>query len=122
MAKAEQTETPTTLTTARASRLFKLLNLLEGSTRARATLLKRLDFDLRSFYRDIEVMREFGIEITVQGDKYTLATSLTDALQKLPFPDPGLSFADVMEMSKDQNLPVQKKLRSRLHQITKAGQ
>jgi hypothetical protein len=110
-----------TLTSARATRLYKLLSLLEGSTRARATLLKKLKVDLRGFYRDVEVLRELGIKIEVEGDRYTLGTTLNEALALLPFPDPGLSFADVLNLSQDGTSTVQKKLRSRLTAVTKNG-
>jgi predicted DNA-binding transcriptional regulator YafY len=121
MGKSEQHDATPTLTSARVARLYKMLNLLEGSTRARATLLKRLDLDLRSFYRDVESLRDLGIKVEVNADKYTLGMTITEALALLPFPDPGLSFADVLQLSKECAAPLQKKLRSKLLEVTKNG-
>jgi biotin operon repressor len=122
MSKSIMNDTSTAITATRATRLYKLLTLLDGSTRARTTLLKKLNIDIRSFYRDVELIRELGIVVESQGDRYRLVSTLDSALDLLPFPDPGLSFRDVMQLSQGAKTVSQKKLRTRLSEVTRNGQ
>jgi predicted DNA-binding transcriptional regulator YafY len=90
-----------TLTASRAARLYRLLTLLGAGPQTRAALLRRLKIDVRGFYRDLESLRALGIEVTASGDdpKYALAGELDDALEKLPFPDPGLNVRDALQLA-----------------------
>ncbi len=90
-----------TLTASRAARLYRLLSLLGTGPQTRAALLRRLKLDVRGFYRDLESLRALGIDVTTSGDdpKYALAGELDDALEKLPFPDPGLNVRDALQLA-----------------------
>jgi hypothetical protein len=117
MSKHHAPEPAPTLTLPRACRLYRLLSLTAEATRSRKVLLTRLKVDVRGFYRDLELLRALGIEIACDGDKYQLAGDLNDALAKLPFPDPGLSFRDVLTLSRGTG-DAHKKLRRRMESFT----
>jgi predicted DNA-binding transcriptional regulator YafY len=87
------------ITSTRATRLFRMLTLLEARPLPRSTLLRRLNVDLRGFYRDLELLRSLGITVRVEGTKYHLLDSLDQALARLPFPDPKLNFRDALVLS-----------------------
>jgi biotin operon repressor len=85
----------------RAGRLYRLLRLVSTTGPApRPQLLKRLKVGMRTFYRDIDLLRSCGIVIQTAGNGYSLPLSLDEALQRLPFPDPELSFGDVLALMK----------------------
>lgn len=105
-------DTPT-LTASRVTRLFTFLNLVAGTPRMRSVILKKLKIDVRSFYRDLEVLRTLGIVVTTEGERHHLSTPLSDALARLPFPDPGLSFQEAMTLANGRT-DAHKKLRARL--------
>jgi predicted DNA-binding transcriptional regulator YafY len=84
----------------RAARLYKLLADLAAGPKPRGVLLRRLRAGLRTFYRDLDLLRNWGIEIRMQDGKYVLGTSLPQCLEALPFPDPELSFADAIVLAK----------------------
>ena len=109
-------DTPT-LTPTRVTRLYSFLNLVSGTARVRSVILKKLKIDVRSFYRDLEVLRTLDIVITAEGDRYQLSTPLSDALARLPFPDPGLSFQDVITLSNGRT-EAHRKLKARLSQFS----
>lgn len=90
-----------TLTAPRAARLYRLLTLLGAGPQTRAALLRRLKIDVRGFYRDLESLRALGIDVSTSGDdpKYALDGELDDALEKLPFPDPGLNVRDALQLA-----------------------
>jgi predicted DNA-binding transcriptional regulator YafY len=90
-----------TLTPLRAARLYRLLTLLGDGAQTRNFLLRRLRLDVRGFYRDLEALRALGIEVVTTGDeaRYALMGELDDALEKLPFPDPGLTVRDALQLS-----------------------
>jgi hypothetical protein len=90
-----------TLTPLRAARLYRLLMLLGAGPQTRNFLLRRLRLDVRGFYRDLETLEQLGIEVLTTGDdpRYSLAGDLDGALARLPFPDPGLTFRDALQLS-----------------------
>ncbi len=93
------TPAPITLTAQRAARLYKLLALLGEGPLTRRSLLSRLKIDVRGFYRDLEALRGFRIEIGLGLDnRYALPLKLDEALARLPYPDPGLSVRDVLQL------------------------
>lgn len=112
---------PVALTTPRAARLYKLLALLGDGPQTRRILLSRLKLDVRGFYRDLEVLRGLRIEISVGADnRYTLPLSLDDALARLPFPDPGLSVRDVLQLCSGSTA-AHRKLKNSLNAFQQAG-
>lgn len=103
-----------TLTASRATRLYKMLTLLAEGPQTRQKLLTRLRLDVRGFYRDLEAVRALGIEIAPNHDnKYTLAGDLDEALARLPFPDPGLSVRDALQLA-NGTTAAHRKLRRRI--------
>ena len=102
-----------TLTASRVTRLFTFLNLVAGTPRMRSVILKKLKIDVRSFYRDLEVLRTLDIVITTEGERYSLTTPLSDALARLPFPDPCLSFQEALTLANGRT-DAHKKLKARL--------
>ena len=87
------------LTAPRAARLYKLLALLGDGPQIRRALLLRMKVDVRGFYRDLEFLRGLRIDISLGPDnRYSLPIPLDDALARLPFPDPGLSVRDVLQL------------------------
>jgi hypothetical protein len=87
------------LTAPRAARLYRLLTVLGDGPQTRRVLLLRMKVDVRGFYRDLELLRDLRIDITLGPDnRYTLPISLDESLARLPFPDPGLSVRDVLQL------------------------
>jgi hypothetical protein len=76
-------------------------------------LLKKLRVDLRGFYRDVGFLRELSITLTCDGDRYRLDDELDAALDRLPFPDPGLSLRDAMLLAEGRT-SAHKKLKARI--------
>src|SRR5437764_9114481 len=102
------------LTTTRAARLYKLLTLLGSGPQSRPTLLRRLKLDIRAFYRDLEALRAYGIEVSPGASgRYELAGDLDAALGRLPFPDPGLSVRDALQLA-NGSTPAHRRLRQRI--------
>lgn len=107
--------TSPTLTSTRVSRLYKLLVLLAAGPHSRKVLLSRLKLDLRSFYRDLETVRQMGIAIVIADNgKYTLTGTLDDALGRLPFPDPGLNVREALQLA-NGSTAAHRKLRQRVN-------
>lgn len=104
------------LTALRAARLYRLITLLGNGPQARSALLRRLKIDIRGFYRDLETLKSLGIEWTTTGDdpKYALVGELDDALEKLPFPDPGLNVRDALQLS-NGSTAAHRKLKQRVN-------
>ena len=99
MGSKKPTPAPITLTAQRAARLYKLLALLGEGPLTRRSLLSRMKMDVRGFYRDLEALRGFRIEIGLGLDnRYALPLKIDDALARLPYPDPGLSVRDVLQL------------------------
>ena len=99
MGRKKPTPAPIALTAQRAARLYKLLTLLAEGPLTRRILLSRLKIDVRGFYRDLEALRGFRIEIGLGLDnRYALPLKLDEALARLPYPDPGLSVRDVLQL------------------------
>jgi predicted DNA-binding transcriptional regulator YafY len=102
MAKKRKTTLPAAkmVTADRAARLYRLLQLLGRRPQARASLLRRLHLNVRGFYRDLETLHKLGIAIEFGRRGYTLVTTPQEALGRLPFPDPGLTFAEALQLSR----------------------
>src|SRR5262249_33760292 len=62
------------VTLERAVRLYRLLHILRKNPQTRKALLHRLRVDMRAFYRDLDALREAGIEVVLDGRHYRLTT------------------------------------------------
>ncbi|WP_201750287.1 hypothetical protein [Tautonia marina] len=87
------------ITDSRAARLHRLARLLDEAPRSRAELLEMLQIGLRTFYRELELLRRCGVKVRLIGKSYQLRGTLSQAEALLPFPDPRLSFAEMVELS-----------------------
>jgi biotin operon repressor len=106
----------------RAGRLYRILCQLTNKPTRRAVLLKKLDVGQRTFYRDVEMLRACGIVINtnVNSDGYSLPGTLADALHRLPFPDPELTFGDIEALMKGRK-PTHDKLRKLFRKVTRTS-
>ena len=84
---------------ARASRLYRLVQLLSEQPSDRDRLLLALNVGLRTFYRELDLLKRCAIKIQRSDRCYSLKVTLDEAQGKLPFPDPQLSFAEMAELS-----------------------
>jgi predicted DNA-binding transcriptional regulator YafY len=105
------------ITTQRAERLFRLLGLLGGGPQTRAALSRKLRLDVRSFYRDLELVRECGVPITSISGRYSLGESVEAAQARLPLPDPHLTLAEARTLAKGKTA-AHRKLSGLLAEIT----
>lgn len=87
------------ITLGRASRLHRFVMFLAESPRTRPAILEAMEIGLRTFYRELELLRRIGVKIRLVGKEYTLQTSAAEAEGLLPFPDPQLSFAEMAELA-----------------------
>ncbi len=106
------------VTAERAGRLYKLLQLLGTGPQTREALIGRLSLDIRGFYRDLVVLRQAGIPVTLQDRSYTLDEGVDKAVAKLPFPDPHLTLGEAQQLAKGRTAS-HRKLKQQLDQITK---
>jgi predicted DNA-binding transcriptional regulator YafY len=90
----------THITLARASRLHRLVRLLGESPRSREDLLGELGIGLRTFYRELVLLKSCGIKVELKGKAYVLRSTAEEALGGLPFPDPQLSFSEMSELAR----------------------
>jgi predicted DNA-binding transcriptional regulator YafY len=104
------------VTAERAQRLHRLLHLIANTPQTRSSLTKRLKLDVRGFYRDLEVLREAGIEVLMNAGKYVLEINFKDAVNLLPFPDPHLTLGEAAVLVKGTT-KAHKRLREQLKQI-----
>lgn len=102
MAKRSRSPSPAhhAVTADRAKRLCRLLRLLGPGGQTRATLLRRLRLDVRGFYRDLKLLRDVGVVVELRDTRYVLQGSADTAVSKVPFPDPGLTVGEAVQLSK----------------------
>jgi predicted DNA-binding transcriptional regulator YafY len=86
------------ITLQRAARLHRLVRFLAGAARTRPAILSELRVGLRTFYRELELLRKCGVRVRHKQKLYQLLPTATEALGRLPFPDPQLSFAEMAEL------------------------
>ena len=84
----------------RASRLYRLVALLGERPLDRESLLSSLGVGLRTFYRELDLLRRCGIKVQRSDRAYNLKSTAADAQGRLPFPDPQLSFAEMIELAR----------------------
>lgn len=88
------------ITLTRAARLYRLVRLLEAAARPRDAVLRELGIGLRTFYRELELLRRCGVKVQLRDKNYVLLTTAEQAEGRLPFPDPQLSFAEMSELAR----------------------
>ncbi len=86
------------ITLGRAARLHRLISTLEIGPTPRESLLDRLSIGLRTFYRELDLLKRCGIKVGREGKAYRLKSTVKEAEGRLPFPDPQLSFAEMAEL------------------------
>jgi hypothetical protein len=88
------------VTAERFSRLYKLVDFLGEGAKTRDRLTAHLGLDVRGFYRDLEVLRAFGIEVVLSGGQYSLTGSVEQVRSRLPYPDPHLTLGEAQQLAK----------------------
>lgn len=104
------------VTAERAARLFRLVRFLSSAPQTRANLLRRLGLNIRGFYRDLEALRAAGITIALDAGRYALADDPEIALDRLPFPDPGLTLGEARQLARGRG-QANKKILQQLKKI-----
>ena len=87
------------ITLQRAARLHRLVRFLAEAPRNRAAILSELRIGLRTFYRELELLKRCGVKVRFRTKVYTLSATVEQAEGRLPFPDPQLSFAEMAELA-----------------------
>jgi hypothetical protein len=108
------------VTAQRAARLYRLLLLIRLQPQTRVTLTRKLQYDVRSFYRDIDLLRASGIHLLVSDGRYCLPEAVHTAIARLPFPDPALTLGEAQELTRGRTL-AQRKLKLQITRIKKAS-
>ena len=62
-------------------------------------ILSELRVGLRTFYRELELLKKCGVKVRHKHKLYHLLPTAAEALGRLPFPDPQLSFAEMAELA-----------------------
>ncbi len=63
-------------------------------------MLDQLTIGLRTFYRELDLLKKCGIKVKRDGKTYQLRSTMAEAEGRLPFPDPQLSFAEMAELTR----------------------
>ena len=87
------------ITLQRAARLHRLVRLLAEAPRNRMAILTELRIGLRTFYRELELLKRCGVKVRQRSKLYSLSATAEQAEGHLPFPDPRLSFAEMAELA-----------------------
>jgi hypothetical protein len=87
------------ITLQRAARLHRLVRYFAGAPRTRSVILSELRIGLRTFYRELELLKKCGVKVRHKQKLYHLVPTEEEALGRLPFPDPQLSFAEMAELA-----------------------
>ncbi len=66
---------------------------------SRDTLLDQLAIGLRTYYRELDLLKRCGIKVKRDGKNYHLSSTIPEAEERLPFPDPQLSFAEMAQLA-----------------------
>jgi hypothetical protein len=117
MAKKRAKPPPSKAVTAeRAARLYRLLKLLANGPQTRGILTRRLRLDVRGFYRDLELLRDAGIDLPLENRRYALYQPFTTAVNRLPFPDPHLTLGEAAQLARGRTAS-HRKLKAIMSQI-----
>jgi len=114
--RSSATSAQRAVTAERAERLYRLLRLLARGSQTRDALTRRLGLDVRSFYRDLELLRAADIPVPLRDGRYALDGDVEDALTHLPLPDPGLTLGEAQQLAKGRT-PAHRKLKSQIAAI-----
>jgi predicted DNA-binding transcriptional regulator YafY len=101
----------------RFARLFRLLELIADKPLGRDALARKLGLDVRGFYRDLGLLREAGIGVSLTKGHYRLDGDVDEAAARLPFPDPLLTLGEARALAKGKTI-AHRKLRD---QLTRSG-
>jgi predicted DNA-binding transcriptional regulator YafY len=104
------------VTPERFGRLHRLVRFLSEGPRSRDQLTSHLGLDVRGFYRDLEVLRAFGVEIVLEHGQYALSAAGEEALEQLPYPDPHLTLGEMQRLAKGRTA-VHRKLSEQIEQL-----
>ena len=88
------------MTAERFTRLHRLLHFLAACPQTRTAVTRRFHLDVRGFYRDLELLRASGIEVTLTRGRYALAEGVEEAAARLPFPDPHWTLGEARQVAK----------------------
>jgi hypothetical protein len=88
------------ITLPRAARLHRLVGFIAATPRSRAAILKEMRIGLRTFYRELELLKRCGVKVRFKTKLYILVSTADQAEGRLPFPDPQLSFAEMAELAR----------------------
>jgi predicted DNA-binding transcriptional regulator YafY len=92
------------VTTERFVRLYRLLYFLAAGPQTRNALTRRFHLDVRGFYRDLELLRSSGIEVTLTEGRYALADNVEEAAARLPFPDPHWTLGEARQLASGRTM------------------
>jgi hypothetical protein len=101
------------VTAERFTRLHRLLHFLAAGPQTRARITRQFKLDVRAFYRELELLRGAGIEVTLAKGRYRLAEGVNTAAARLPFPNPHLTLGEATQLAKGRGV-VQRKLKKLL--------
>jgi hypothetical protein len=104
------------VTAERFGRLYKLVRFLSDGPKTRDRLTSHLGLDVRGFYRDLEVLRAFDVEVGLTGGQYSLTGSADSALAQLPYPDPHLTLGEMQQLAKGRTA-IHRKMREQIAQL-----
>src|SRR5271165_5609188 len=88
------------ITLPRAARLHRLVRFLADAPRTRSSILSALRVGLRTFYRELELLKKCAVKVRHKQKLYYLLPTAAEAEGRLPFPDPQLSFAEMAELAR----------------------
>jgi predicted DNA-binding transcriptional regulator YafY len=100
MAKKPSPPPPASVMFGHAARLYRLLVFLGKGPQKREALVRHGGLGLRGFYRDLEALRKVSIEVELEEGRYALRGSVEGATSRLPFPDPGLTLGEAVQLAK----------------------
>jgi hypothetical protein len=108
------------VTANRAARLYQLLTLLSRGPQTRLSLTRRLKVGVRDFYRDLALLQKVGIGVELEQGRYLgryrLSEAAQHAIERLPFPDPGLTLGEARQLAKGRT-QAHRKLKGQIDQI-----
>jgi hypothetical protein len=106
------------VTAERFSRLYRLVRFLGEGPKTRGQLTAHAGLDVRGFYRDLEVLDAFGIEVSLSEGQYVLTGGADAAVARLPFPDPHLTLGEMAQLARGRTA-VHRRLLERIDELTK---
>lgn len=109
---------PETVTAERAARLLRLVMLVKARPQKRDFLCRQLSVDVRSFYRDLLLLRKWRIKVRMRNRCYELDMDTQKVYSLVLFPDPYLSLAEAIQVAQGRT-PAHRKLKKLIDRIVK---